>query len=117
LAYIIGFSSSPFLNADIPDNPYHSSAIEREAYVFFELEFFISVLRFRRDHYLPKDAKAINYDSVSLCEKCFQQRDLDLTTIAKSREEPFGFLRSFNSDSKREACECCSGWRLLATAV
>jgi hypothetical protein len=64
---------------------------------------FISVLRFRLDHYLPRDAKAINYDSVSLCEKCLQQRDLDLSTIAESREEPFGFLRSFDSESKREA--------------
>src|ERR1017187_1016937 len=79
--------------------------------------FFISVLRFRLGHYLPGDAKAINYDSVSRCKKCFQQRDLDLTTIAESREEPFGFLRSFNSESKRKACKCCFGWRLLATAV
>ena len=79
--------------------------------------FLIPVLRFRPGHYLPGDAKAINYDSVSLCEKCFQQRDLDLSTIAESREEPFGFLRSFNSESKREACKFCFGWRLLATAV
>jgi hypothetical protein len=78
---------------------------------------FISALRFRLGHYLPKDAKAINYDSVSLCEKCFQQRDLDLSAIAESREEPFGFLRSFDSESKREACKRCFGWRLLATAV
>jgi len=78
---------------------------------------FISVLRFRLGHYFPRDAKAINYDSVSLCEKCFQQRDLDLSTIAESREEPFGFLRSFDSESKREACKRCFGWRLFATPV
>jgi hypothetical protein len=47
-------------------------------------------LRFRLGHYLPRDAKAINYNSVSLGEKCFQQRDLDLTAIVEGREEPFG---------------------------
>ena len=78
---------------------------------------FISVLRFRRDHYLPGDAKAINYDSVSLGEKSFLQRDLDLPAIAESRKEPFGFLRSFNPEKKREAGKGCFGWRLLATAV
>jgi hypothetical protein len=78
---------------------------------------FISVLRVRRDHYLPRDAKTINYDSVSLRKKCFQQRDLDPTAIAESREEPFGLLQSFNSEKKREACKCCFGRRSLATAV
>jgi hypothetical protein len=71
----------------------------------------------RLGHYLPGDAKAINDDSVSRGEKCFLQRDLDLTTLAESREEPFGFLQSFNPEKKREACKCCFGWRLLATEV
>jgi len=76
-----------------------------------------SVLRFRLDHYLPGDAKAIRYDSVSFGKKSFQQGDLDLTTVAESREEPFGFFWSFNPESKRETRKGCSGWRLFATAV
>ena len=77
----------------------------------------ISVLRFRLGYNLPGDTKAINDDSVSFSEKCFHQRDLDATTIAESREEPFGFLWSFNPESKRKTYMGWSGWRRLATAV
>ena len=78
---------------------------------------FIPVLRIRLDHYLPGDAKAINDDSVSLGKKCLPQRDLDLTPIAKSRKNPFGFVWSFNPESKRETCKCFIGLRSIATAV
>ena len=87
------------------------------ACLIWNLAQFISILRLRLCHHFPGDAKAINNDPVSVREKCLHHWDLDLPALAQGREEPFGLLRSFNSNSKRETGKAHLLLRLLATAV